>query len=65
MGRRPIGKKGEKPVNVSIRWSESTIAGIDRVRGCQERNTFIREAVEREIDRRDALLKRWPEILQD
>lgn len=61
MGRRPIGNKGEKVVAVQIRWPEATINRIERVRGCQDRASFIREAVERELRLREVLLRDQPE----
>lgn len=61
MGRRPIGKKGEKVVAVQMLWPESTLKRIERVRGCQERASFVREAVERELRLREVLLRDQPE----
>jgi hypothetical protein len=53
MGRKPLGGEGEKTVMVPMRWAPAALARIDAVRGDRDRSAFIREAVERELQRRE------------
>lgn len=53
MGRKPLGGEGEKTVMVPMRWAPGTLARIDAARAEQDRSAFIREAVERELKRRE------------
>jgi metal-responsive CopG/Arc/MetJ family transcriptional regulator len=52
MGRKPLGGIGEKTVMVPMRWPPALLARVDDVRAEQDRSAFIREAVERELERR-------------
>ena len=52
MGRKPLGGTGEKTVMVPMRWSPAVLLRIESARGDADRSAFIREAVERELERR-------------
>jgi metal-responsive CopG/Arc/MetJ family transcriptional regulator len=52
MGRKPLGGIGEKTVMVPMRWPPALLARVDQAKGEQDRSAFIREAVERELERR-------------
>ena len=53
MGRKPLGGIGDKTVMVPMRWPQSV---IDRMKAAlhdgEDRSALIREAVERELERR-------------
>ena len=53
MGRKPLGGTGEKTVMVPMRWAPALLARVDEARGETDRSSFIREAVELEIQRRE------------
>ncbi len=53
MGRKPLGGTGEKTVMVPMRWAPALLARIEGARGDSDRSAFIREAVERELERRE------------
>lgn len=52
MGRKPLGEIAETTTAVLVRFEKSTLAQIEAVAGKNRRAQFIREAVERELDRR-------------
>jgi hypothetical protein len=52
MGRKPLGGTGEKTVMVPMRWAPAVLLRIEAARGDADRSAFIREAVERELERR-------------
>lgn len=52
MGRKPLGGTGEKTVMVPMRWAPAVLLRIESARGHTDRSAFIREAVERELERR-------------
>jgi hypothetical protein len=53
MGRKPLGGIGDKTVMVPMRWPQSV---LDRIKATlldgEDRSALIREAVERELERR-------------
>lgn len=53
MGRKPLGGSGEKTVMVPMRWAPATLARIDAAKGDVDRSTFIREAVEAALAKRE------------
>jgi len=53
MGRDPLGGKGVKTRLVPMKWTPAMLARIDKARGDQDRSSFIREAVEAELKRRE------------
>lgn len=50
-GRKPLGGEGEITVMVPMRWTPELLARIDAARGDTSRSAFIREAVERKLQR--------------
>jgi hypothetical protein len=53
LGRKPLGGTGEKTVTVPMRWAPSMLARIDEARGETDRSSFIREAVETLLAKRE------------
>ena len=51
--RTPMGRAKTNAEQLIIRFVEGVLGRVDAVRGDQNRSDFIREAVEREIKRRE------------
>jgi hypothetical protein len=52
MGRPPLGSLAKDTKPTLVRFEAETLAAIDAVAGPNKRAIFIREAVERELERR-------------
>jgi hypothetical protein len=52
MGRRPLGETAESTKATQVRFEAAMRERIDAARGKQSMGSFIREAVERELERR-------------
>lgn len=52
MGRPPLGPKADDTKATLVRFEAETLARIDAAAGPNKRAIFIREAVERELERR-------------